>query len=102
MAMLVIAMSVTAPALSRFFLARWLMPGLLSMAGPWTKPLYQLFRTPGNMVHELGHALTARKFGIRTLYIQLTPMGGMSHLERLPETPRQELARLGNVAGIAG
>jgi Zn-dependent protease/predicted transcriptional regulator len=42
-------------------------------------------------LHELGHALTARRFGIRTLDIQLTPMGGMSHLERLPENPRHEL-----------
>jgi Zn-dependent protease/CBS domain-containing protein len=42
-------------------------------------------------LHELGHAMAARRFGIRTLDIQLTPMGGMSHLERLPENPRHEL-----------
>jgi len=43
------------------------------------------------LLHELGHALTARRFGIRTLDIQLTPMGGMSNLEKIPEKPAQEL-----------
>ncbi|MBL8950206.1 MAG: M50 family metallopeptidase [Myxococcaceae bacterium] len=43
------------------------------------------------LLHELGHALTARHFGIRTLDIQLTPMGGMSNLEKVPEKPVQEL-----------
>src|SRR6266852_3354634 len=42
-------------------------------------------------LHELGHVLVAKRFGIRTLDVQLTPMGGMSHLERVPEKPRQEL-----------
>ncbi|MFT3838074.1 MAG: site-2 protease family protein [Myxococcaceae bacterium] len=42
-------------------------------------------------LHELGHVLVARRFGIQTLDVQLTPMGGMSHLERVPENPRHEL-----------
>ncbi len=43
------------------------------------------------VMHELGHSLTARRFGIGVSRILLLPIGGMAEFDSIPRQPRREL-----------
>lgn len=49
------------------------------------------------LAHEFGHIFAARRYGIRTPEVILSPIGGIANLERIPENPKQEL-----VVALAG
>lgn len=87
--------------LSFLLLLAWVAVGATVDGGSWLAGAFSLLFLVGVfasvVLHELGHALTARAFGIRTRRILLLPIGGMAQLERMPRTPAVEL-----VVALAG
>ncbi len=63
---------------------------LLLFSGSLQSPGLLLILFGSVLLHELGHGLMAKRFGIRVVDITFWPLGGMARLQAMPEVPRVE------------
>lgn len=80
--------------LTFFLLLAWVGFAAYAQAGPAAAVrnlLFILALFACVVAHEFGHALMARRYGIRTPDITLLPIGGLARLERMPENPLHEI-----------
>jgi Zn-dependent protease len=78
---------------SFILLPLWVLFTTRDADGPLSRPVMMVLVAAifGCVVlHELGHALTARRYGIGTRDITLYPIGGVARLERMTERPWEE------------
>lgn len=52
--------------------------------------LFVLLIVASVVVHEFGHVIMARQFGVRVLDVTLWPFGGVARIEQIPAMPRSE------------
>ena len=77
-----------------FFLIAWIVFDELKRGGSSESILFNIAFVLAVflcvVLHELGHALTAKRFGVKTEKITLLPIGGMASFDKIPESPKQE------------
>lgn len=66
----------------------WQLGGMIG--GLWSVAVIVLFFVCV-VLHELGHSLTARRYGVQVARILLLPIGGMAEMDRIPRRPSAEL-----------
>ena len=78
-----------------FFLIAWVIFDELKRGGSTESVLFNVSFILAVflcvVLHELGHALAAKYFGVKTEKITLLPIGGMASFDKIPESPKQEL-----------